>query len=406
MKIRDRFEKIGQDQLLSRRGGGCISIFGIPFLIAGLFIILVSTGTIPTADPGEIGGWNSVLMFLMGAIFTAAGTGLAFGRSWIRIDATRRVLQKEWGLLVPMRGAEISLIEFVSIEINSSTSTESGGPDTYLVTLRSRSGKDIRLFGSSDYGASYEQAAMIGSFIQLPTEDRTTDHMLKVTPGPANSDQSGDTADESSFGAGQAPSGSLCTLEERHGEAVIFIPQLTSKPLIMAGIAIPFIIAAIAIPNLIAFFDRSGTPDPVGYLFLSFILLFFVLLPAIRGIISLRRSRKNGTKVSVSSHQIVIEKMFPGKPNSAIIPANEIIGIDYGTKSSLLSSAMNHRGSGSLGYPPPGWLKLLGRFARSRGITVKSRSGLFTFGAGLPDDELIYLYSLLKRITRPEVPHK
>ena len=37
------------------------------------------------------------------------------------------------------------------------------------------------------------------------------------------------------------------------------------------------------------------------------------------------------------------------------------------------------------------------RLVASKGITVKCRKGLFTFGAGLPDDEVRYLHALVVR---------
>jgi hypothetical protein len=39
----------------------------------------------------------------------------------------------------------------------------------------------------------------------------------------------------------------------------------------------------------------------------------------------------------------------------------------------------------------------LARFARGKGITVKTRTGLTTFGEGLDDAEVRYLHSLVRR---------
>jgi hypothetical protein len=37
------------------------------------------------------------------------------------------------------------------------------------------------------------------------------------------------------------------------------------------------------------------------------------------------------------------------------------------------------------------------RLAKSKGVTLKHRGGLYTFAAGLPDDEVKYLYSVIRR---------
>jgi hypothetical protein len=42
-----------QATLEIRSGGGCLSIFGLPFLLAGLFIMQIPFGIIPMPDPGS-----------------------------------------------------------------------------------------------------------------------------------------------------------------------------------------------------------------------------------------------------------------------------------------------------------------------------------------------------------------
>ncbi len=38
----------------------------------------------------------------------------------------------------------------------------------------------------------------------------------------------------------------------------------------------------------------------------------------------------------------------------------------------------------------------LGRFAKSKGVTIKTRSGLTTFGQGLDDEEVRWLHSVVR----------
>ena len=42
-------------------------------------------------------------------------------------------------------------------------------------------------------------------------------------------------------------------------------------------------------------------------------------------------------------------------------------------------------------------LSSLARFGKNKGITVKTRTGLTTFGAGLEDAEVRYLHSVVRR---------
>jgi hypothetical protein len=48
-------------------------------------------------------------------------------------------------------------------------------------------------------------------------------------------------------------------------------------------------------------------------------------------------------------------------------------------------------------HPLPAWTRALWRLVPSKGIIIKHQRGLYTFGAGLPDDEIRYLYSLIRR---------
>ena len=70
-----------QATLEIRSGGGCISIFGLPFLLAGLFVMQIPLGIIPMkGPPGEL---PSIFVVLFGSMFAAVGACLVFGRSGI-----------------------------------------------------------------------------------------------------------------------------------------------------------------------------------------------------------------------------------------------------------------------------------------------------------------------------------
>jgi|GEM_PF-987070 len=80
-------------------------------------------------------------------------------------------------------------------------------------------------------------------------------------------------------------------------------------------------------------------------------------------------------------------------------PAAEILGLDYGTAEEAFASARRDAERRVLpgGGGVPKWVTAMRRLVKSKGITVRSRTGLFTFGAGLPDDEVRYLHALIVR---------
>ena len=80
-----------------------MAAFGLPFFAAGIFMILCVAGVIPISNASEMPRWGWVAMVFMGLAFTAVGGTLVFGRAWTTLDVTRRLVIKQWGLLIPLR---------------------------------------------------------------------------------------------------------------------------------------------------------------------------------------------------------------------------------------------------------------------------------------------------------------
>ncbi|MBI5022130.1 MAG: hypothetical protein HZB59_11905 [Ignavibacteriales bacterium] len=405
METAKPFKQIEPDKLHSKQGGGCLSIFGLPFFAGGIFMILITAGVIPLENQNDVPDWGWIVMALMGIVFTVAGLTLTLGRTWVTIDVSRQVIQKYWGLLMPMRGEEISLIEFRAVEIHL-RSGDSKTSDQFPVTLKMRAGKDFPLFSSTEYGKSYDQGTMIAKFIRLPLEDHTTDHPTTLAPD-AIIDKSKELFDSTVRLSDDIPKpvSMQSRIEEIPDGKRITIPLILPKSLRAIEILIPLIFLIFIIPNLIPFFRHSNTPDAISDIFIAFIVLFFILIPIFRMIFAIHSRKKSGTILTLTSSQIVVEEKKVRRSRTKIIPSDEIIGIDYSTKQSIIDSAqssMDHGtnqqyGTTTGGYPQPKWISFLTKFIRSKGITIKSKSGFYTFGAGLPDDEVLYLYSILKK---------
>ena len=114
--------------------------------------------------------------------------------------------------------------------------------------------------------------------------------------------------------------------------------------------------------------------------------------------------------LTVNSGGLVVEVRDAWRTCETRIAAADILAIDYGTADAAVDAArraavqkaiprVEIRCSPSLGGDrmTPRWLRTLARFAQSKGITVKGKGGLVTFGVGLTDEEVRYLYSIIKR---------
>ena len=84
-----------------REGGGCLTLFGLPFLATGIFMMLASFGFVTMRSDGE--PVTRATLFLLSVVFTIVGALLAFGRSIAAIDIGQHVVTKQWCLLRPVR---------------------------------------------------------------------------------------------------------------------------------------------------------------------------------------------------------------------------------------------------------------------------------------------------------------
>jgi hypothetical protein len=141
-----------------RQGGGRLSLFGLPFLAAGVFMILTSLGMIPVANVSDLGGWGWLALLFMGAMFSLVGGALTFGRSWTTVDATQRLIIKELGLLAPMRRETHRLEDYTVVTLGFQEG-DSDTADSFPVGLKGRNGQDLQLWSSAQYADARACAA-------------------------------------------------------------------------------------------------------------------------------------------------------------------------------------------------------------------------------------------------------
>jgi hypothetical protein len=151
--------QVAPDRLELREGGGCLSVFGVPFLAAGVFVTLIGARIVPMENARDIPLWAWPLIILMGLVFVAVGGALVFGRRWTVLDAGRGTISRRWGLLVPMRGETHILAAYDAVMVRFEAG-DSDTADRYPILLRAKGGgTDLTLQSSTQYGESREGAA-------------------------------------------------------------------------------------------------------------------------------------------------------------------------------------------------------------------------------------------------------
>ena len=168
------------------------------------------------------------------------------------------------------------------------------------------------------------------------------------------------------------------TESSRH--ARIIISGRRSPIPALASALIPVGIIVFLFPMLSRFFRATHTPPAVELAFLSFLGFAFVVLPLLGIVNSVRSALRSQIVITASPDGLEFETQGAWRTRTTHIAAPDILGIDYNT-------------AAASGLP-----SRLHRFIATKGLIVKSTSGLHRFGERLSDDELRYLSSVLLRV--------
>jgi len=407
--MRQSFRHLGPDRIQIRQGGGVLAIFGLPFFAAGVFMLLTIFGVIKMSNADEVSLPGQFGLLLMGLVFTAVGGALSFGRGWTTIDSTRREVIKQYGLMVPMYTTAQRIDEFNIVTLGF-VRGDSDSADTFPVTLRSRAGVDLKLDSSTQYGDARAYATAVAALLRLDFEDATTDHPVRVPAGQADISLPQRLQMDGLQNEPARPPDARSEVTREPDGIRITIPNPRAHPVAIALTLIPVAISAAFVSPLFRFFRQTRTPDPVGWAFIGFILLFFGVLPAMTALNGYLRSRRGRTIVTVSPRGIDIRERGAWKAGPVnSLPASEILDIDFSTSESVTTAARlaaeqrvrASSGSGTASAkigPRTQWLlTTLTRYAKGHGITIKTRQGLTTFGQGLTDEETRCVHSLIRR---------
>ena len=404
------FRQTAPDRIEIREGGGCLSLFGIPFLAAGVFLTLTGLRVAPLSNAGQVPGWAWPVLVLMGLVFVGVGGALVFGRRWVTIDRSRGVLREQRGLLVPMDRRDRSLGEFDRVTLRFEPG-DSDTADRYPVGLRSPTAHDeFAVHSSSEFAESHAAAAFLADFLPLPLEDHTTGSATVRAPGEP------DATLQARLRGGRErvdpvirPRAPRSQVREGAGTASIAIPAESFRLVSLLPALVPASLFAWFGGDVLVFFRDTGTPPAVQYAFGGFVILLLVIIPLLGVLSRLRHAARGGTFVTVTTDQLTLEERGAWRSRTIAIPVADILDIVAATASRARSELKvtaaqraeeSGRGQGRSAAGAtavPRWLGSLSRLVKSDGVRVKALTGLYSFGAGLADDEVVYLAAVIKR---------
>jgi len=174
-KIPMPLPQIDSDTYERRRGGGVFSLFGLPFFIAGLAIIVVAF------IPREVRGGDEFPLYIaipFGGIFVLVGAGILFGRSATIIDRKKGEVRQWWGILKPIREKVFSLEDINQVSLRTEIRrSDKSSYTVYPVRLRGEKDAEIKLSEERQLKKGRQDAEEIAKFLSLPIYDETGGEM-------------------------------------------------------------------------------------------------------------------------------------------------------------------------------------------------------------------------------------
>lgn len=402
------WQRRSDDRLEITSGGGALSLLGIPFLAAGIFMILAAFRIVPFDNAASIDYWTYSVIFIMGLAFTGIGGFLVFGRTWIVIDRSNGTMQILKGLLEPMRREARSLTGFTHVILRFSPG-DTDSADTYHVVLAGEAVTESDLSSSTDYAAAYHQAAYMAEFLHLPLEDATSDTVRRTAPSDLGlALPSRLKADRFEREYATQPLMMKCTIERNVGELKITMPAEPFRlwrqipALAILGFTL------YARPTFDEFLDGTKTPEEIQSLIYIFLTFFFIVLPLYCIIRAIMQSRLGYSRLTVTAHELILSYRKILKSGSTRIDLDKVLDIDFLRVASKRAAARDAAHDAARARYPgrtdtamldprvDKFLSWVGRLVKSGGLIVKTTDGLHSFGAGLPDDELEFLCSTIK----------
>jgi hypothetical protein len=397
--------EVSPGRLEIREGGGCLTLFGLPFLLTGIFMMLASFGVVTMRSDGE--AVTQVAAAGLGVLFASVGGVLTFGRSIASIDVGQQVITKQWRILLPIRTWTYQLADYTTVTL-AFVRGDSDTADKYPIGLKGNTVAPLPLCSPTQFAEARQCAAAVARHLGFEIEDTSTDHPSRVTASEVDAALQERLRSAAAAPAPARPSRMMSEVSDVDGSMRITIP-MPLNPLAIYGGLFPAVVAA-GMLGWLGFLSTPRPLAPIEWIFVGLLFAGFGILPLASVVSRWLRSRVGQTIVTVSAQGLrVQERGILRTRTVAALSASEILDVDYSTKESTMTSARRSAeaetatmrkipSSAATAGPSTEWVfGVLSWFLKGKGIIVKTRKGLTTFGEGLADDEIQYLHAIVRR---------
>ncbi len=386
------------DRYAVTRGGGCLMLFGLPFLAAGILVIVM--GLLGKMNMEGGGPAPLLLVIPFGLVFALVGAGLMFGRAGIVIDKRSRTVTRWWGLLVPFKSETfpVEKVKAVTIsrEVRTSHSSKGGSRSYTVYPVRlAGAAKPVDVEESRDYEKARHRAEEVAKFLEVGLEDSSTGEKVVREAGTLDESlRDRYRREERPRERPEVPAGCRILSGASGSEATFDIPPKGFAVIEIIGMVLGAAFAFVPLIFLGPMF--FGSSDSEGFdiekmwplaVFLGVFMLLWLGFPLVMIVGTIKKATAR-VRLTVSPRELRLERRTFLGTKALLIPADELEELEVGAAGSagLPSARAGARGAARMGAHPVAAL-----FGVRKVVTARSDRATLTFGAGLRPDELKWL---------------
>jgi hypothetical protein len=370
-----------------RNGGGCIALFGLPFLGAGLAGFGKAVEQVVEAAPDL--DLESLLLLPFTLIFVAAGLTLILIRWGTTIEPATGIGASWWSVGPVGRRAEMPLASFSRVFLDEDSSGESV---SWKVSLDGPAVKELVIVNSGSSMEARRVAEQVAEKLALPLSDRSHGAEVVRQPGTLDEPLVERLRRTNAFPATLPPARLRSRVTAAAGEVRIELgsARFTGRLVLELGCLGLFLVLAGPIGIELIQGLLPGPWAAIAITGLAALILLPPLLKVLPG---------TGTTVHASPRALRVEVRSLLRRRAIEIPAEELEELVIPRAASLIDdgsqrgapAASLREGVDSMNDPAPRWLKVAGGVARTKGITAIGDRTSISFGEGLPEEEQAYL---------------
>lgn len=371
------FDQSDPDIWQKKSGGGCLILFGLPFLLIGLALLL---GFMEPEEKMPV-----FLKAFVGLAFAFSGAVIVFGRMGTTIDRRSGKVTEFIRLIFEIRKKEYSLNRYNRVTLTKEL-RQSRNTSYYVWPIRiagEEGVEEVTLDEPRSAPGGRTGAEKLAHFLGLPLHDSSTGEATVRAP-----DSLDESLREHAYKTSERvklpdpPADMRSVITDGMEGTEIAIPGPGLNRLSFLPLILPLFFSLVLYQYFLKDLIKKWPPkDTTEMLVAGFFVFFFIIVPFITTLISIfARARKRAVVTASSTMLRVVEKGLIGKKTTEI-PAEELEELVFTESTGKMATRRLEKGMPSIGSP----------------IIARSDTAEVSFGKGLTDEELRYIHALIKK---------